>query len=252
MRSLLLPLAAIYAVVGPCSLAAVPLSSVLTVTHVDRPDLLALIDLPQSSLGTFDAIDRELPLFQGWCHPTKAKWLYAITRVFQPQVGCEVGVFGGASVYPVALAMLHNRQGSFIGIDPWRPEPCLEGYAKDDPNYQWWANLDYEAIYRQFMNDLARNGLSDIVTPLKMTGEEAVHKVPQLDYLHIDGNHSEVSALRDVEMYVPKCHTGAIIIMDDVNWHSTRKAQAELAKMADRIFVCKTSPGQVFAVYRKK
>lgn len=237
---------------GQSSLQAIPVSSVLATTQVDRPDLLALFDLPESSLSVFDAIERELPLFQGWCHPTKAKWLYAITRVMQPKVGCEIGVFGGASVYPVVLAMSHSRIGSFVGIDPWEALPCLEGYNKEDPNYEWWAKVDYNAVYQGFMNGMARNGLSDIVTTMKMTGTQAAPKVPQLDYLHIDGNHTEESALRDVLTYVPKCRPGAIIIMDDVNWISTRKAQSELSKYANRIFVCKTCPGQVFAVYQKR
>jgi predicted O-methyltransferase YrrM len=234
------------------SLSAIAVSSELPVSHVDRPDLLAFIDLPPTQLTTFAAIDQELPLFQGWCHPVKAKWLYAIVRSLQPKTACEVGVFGGASVYPAALAMLHNGKGSFLAIDPWEAAPCLQGYAAGDPNYEWWAKLDFKAIYDGFILGMARNGLLDIVAPLKMTGEHAIAKVPELDFLHIDGNHSEESALADVRNYLPKCRKGAVIVFDDVNWHSTQRAQAEMLKYADRVFVCEAAPGQQFAVYFRR
>jgi predicted O-methyltransferase YrrM len=233
-------------------LEAVAVSQLLPVSYVDRPDLLELIDVAPGQLSGFQDIDAELASFAGWCHPIKAKWLYSIVRHLRPKVGCEVGVFGGASVFPAALAMAHNQQGSFIGIDPWEAAPCLQGYQAGDPNFDWWAKVDYSAIYRGFVQGMARNGLSNVVTALKMTGREAVNQVPELDYLHIDGNHSEESSTADVHNYAPKCRSGALIVMDDVNWDTTRKAQQELLKYADRIFVCEPVEGQAFAVYRKR
>jgi len=46
----------------------------------------------------------------------------------------------------------------------------------------------------------------------------------EIDILHIDGNHEEISSCRDVELYVPKLKTGGYLWFDDANWKETKKA----------------------------
>jgi len=45
-----------------------------------------------------------------------------------------------------------------------------------------------------------------------------------IDFLHIDGDHREASAVSDVENWLPKVKTGGIICIDDAWWESTQKA----------------------------
>jgi len=47
---------------------------------------------------------------------------------------------------------------------------------------------------------------------------------PQIDILHIDGNHFEDIALGDAEIWLPKVKKGGYIWFDDANWPETRRA----------------------------
>ena len=55
----------------------------------------------------------------------------------------------------------------------------------------------------------------------------------EIDVLHQDGNHSEESSSREVELWLSKMKPGGIWIMDDIDWKvgdkvGTAKAQGML------------------------
>lgn len=162
----------------------------------------------------------------GWCNKEKARRMMDLIYEVKPNLCVEVGVFGGSSIYPTASALKFLDQGLVCAIDPWKNSNCLEGYAVDDPNYQWWSQVNLEQILQGFTRMLNRFKLKPYCHVMRMTGLKALDEFADesIDILHIDGNHTSDSALSDAEMYLPKVKKGGYIWFDDVNWGSTNKA----------------------------
>jgi hypothetical protein len=167
----------------------------------------------------------------------------------------EIGVFGGRSLLPMALAVrelkrsqeaggrrqesgdrsqesaeiphsafrIPHYEGRVYGIDPWTKAAALEG-VNDEANDKWWASLDLGAIYAAAADEIARQKVSEEVFLLKLTSVEAVPLFRKIDFLHVDGNHSELASCRDVDLYLPKVPEGGTVWMDDTNWATTQKA----------------------------
>lgn len=162
----------------------------------------------------------------GWCTYDKAQKMMELIQEAHPTVCVEIGVFGGSSIYPTASALRYLGKGTVYAIDPWSNEECLKGYSEDDPNYIWWSQVDLEKIFTDFNNMLEHFGLTKFCDVLRMNSIDALSHFQDesIDVLHIDGNHTEQIALRDIQMYLPKLKKGGYLWFDDVNWTSTNKA----------------------------
>lgn len=132
----------------------------------------------------------------------------------QPQVTVEIGVFGGSSFIPLALAHQHIGFGLAIGIDPWSRDEAMRGETAE--NSDWASKQDYEGIYQAFMGNLRVLGLQTVTRIIRNTSDNA--PVPNvIDLLHIDGNH-QTQAVSDVSRYATKVRMGGLCVMDDLNW----------------------------------
>jgi hypothetical protein len=162
----------------------------------------------------------------GWCSLEKAEKMMNLIYNSHPKICVEIGVFGGSSISPTAQALKYLNQGVVFAIDPWTNQDCTEGYSSEDANYKWWNSIDMENILSQFKLMLSSHGLTPYCKILRTTSELAIttFENDSIDILHVDGNHSEESALRDVMLYFPKVKKNGYIWFDDVNWSSTNKA----------------------------
>ena len=69
----------------------------------------------------------------------------------------------------------------------------------------------------EFLGNLARNGLADIVEPLVMTSEAAAaHIGGPVELLFIDGDHSYEAVRRDAELWLPRLIEGGTVMFHDV------------------------------------
>jgi hypothetical protein len=191
------------------------------------------------------------PKIPGWCPLEKARQMMNLIYETKPQVCVEVGVFGGSSIYPTACAVDFNDLGQVYAIDPWSNSECLEGYAPDDPNYQWWNKIDLEKIYRDFLKMLHHFKLDNRCTVMRMTGNEAIKQFDNesIDILHIDGNHTESVALNDAKTYLPKVKKGGYIWFDDINWPTTRLA---IEYLQEHCVLDETRTTNAYALFQKK
>ncbi|MEN9344271.1 MAG: hypothetical protein RLZZ453_1058 [Chlamydiota bacterium] len=171
----------------------------------------------------------------GWCSVEKASKMMDLIYSVHPTVCVEVGVFGGSSIYPTAMALSYLNEGKVYAIDPWEHAPCQVGYDTSNPNYIWWTQVNLEQIYCNFLRLLKRHQLTSFCQPMRMTSQKAVHFFDDesIDILHIDGNHTEEVALEDAMTWLPKVKPGGYIWFDDVNWSSTAKAVAYLEEHCD-------------------
>jgi predicted O-methyltransferase YrrM len=181
-----------------------------------------------------------MPKMDGWCEADKAASIARNVLNIQARTCVEIGVFSGRSLVVIALALRELGQGLVYGIDPWLPEASNAGWDdKNDPagaNREFWGRAQmYPDMMRQCQAYVDTLGLSSYVRLIHATSEEAlpgIQEVAPLDFLHIDGNHSEEASLFDVEHYVPLVREGGSVWMDDLDWLTTRPAQERLAELA--------------------
>lgn len=165
-------------------------------------------------------IEERLEKMEGWCTRAKATALAETVLREKPSVAVEIGVFGGRSLFALALAMKENGHGVAWGIDPWTVESALEGDTGPE-NEDWWKNkVNLEEIYIGFVEAALEFELTFNCRWIRERSEVAVSMWPDksIDFLHLDSNHSELVSCRDVDLWAPKMAKNAIWAMDDTDW----------------------------------
>lgn len=181
----------------------------------------------------------------GWCPLEKAEYLAALVRVTEARCIVEIGVYGGRSAVPMALAA-QSHGGVVHAVDPWDVAASLEGDNGPD-NDAWWSRLDHEQIYGAFLEGVETFGVGDTVRILRMKDTEALSRFADgsIDLLHVDGNHSAAVSMRYVRQWGPKLAPGGHLVMDDIDWISQRET---VRLLADSYRTVKIAP--TWAVYQ--
>lgn len=169
---------------------------------------------------------------EGWCDIEKSEKLYELVIKYKPKISLEIGVFGGRSYIPMALAHKKNNYGKCIGIDPWCKNESLTNYKCDDVNYKWWDSINYEKFYQLTLNAIIRYDVSKYTEIIRDNSLNVYDKFTNesIDIIHQDGNHSEATSYEEVLRYSSKLKRGGCWIMDDTNWDTTAKAQQLLTR----------------------
>lgn len=193
-------------------------------------------------------LEEQMLKLEGWCTPEKFRDMYDLVLKERPEVCIEIGVFGGRSLIAMLGGCRAINHGHVWGIDPYAAASGIEGYEAvlDKANYDWWAKIDYEAIYTECMRNIQRLGLAHWCTIVRETAKQAVSAFQTIDILHIDGNHTEEIAVSDVSLYAPLVKQGGYVWFDDINWPSTQKAVALLRQTCEEV-----SKRETYALYRK-
>lgn len=180
------------------------------------------------------AIFEYVPTLDGWLLPERGCEMADAIFETRPKLCVEIGVFGGRSLISQAFALRElNHGGVVVGIDPWRVEDALDG-EKDEANRQWWTrNIDIEAIHRSAMKAIWDHHIEPWCVVMRAASQHAAPVFGELGMLFLDGNHSEVASMRDVEMWIPKLKSGAYCFLDDYDWPSTRHAYERAQEMVD-------------------
>ena len=175
----------------------------------------------------------------GWCSHQKASILIDIIAATGAKTIVEIGVWGGKSLLPMAYTLKRMRQnGKIYGIDPWDNQASIEGVTHEG-NIAYWSNVDHEGVLEQLESVIDNWGLNETVTLIRATSSEAP-AIHEIDILHIDGNHSDVTSYIDVTKWVPLVKKGGWIVFDDMNWFengvtTTRRAIDYLNKHCHKI-----------------
>lgn len=164
-----------------------------------------------------------------WCTLEKAQSLAALVLARRPRVVCEVGVWMGGSLVPMAIAQrcllesgLARSSSCVIAVDSWSAAASTVGQAGDDAS--WWASVDHDQAHRVFVERLHRHRLDGVVQIVRQASDDAPVP-PQVDLLHIDGNHAE-QAVRDVRRFGAAVPLGGVLVLDDLNWRGGHVARA--------------------------
>jgi hypothetical protein len=182
----------------------------------------------------FTQIEEMTPRLHGWCSVPKAQILASAVIALRPKICVEIGVWGGRSLFPMALAMKELGRGAVIGIDPWQAEASVVGQVNEADRKYWGHQPNHDLVYADFMGRIEPLGLTNILRVLRKKSDE-VEPPEEIGILHIDGNHSD-QAVKDVERFATKCPVGALCFMDDIGWSGggVQRAVARLEAMGWR------------------
>jgi Methyltransferase domain len=180
------------------------------------------------------------PTLAGWCSVDKAYKLIETILADHPLLCVEIGVFGGASLIPQAMALKHNNLGKVVGIDPWQNEAMIDGMAAKN-HIDWWKALDLTDIKKQCIAAVNLAQVHDYVEIVEAKAEDVVDRFQEISLLHVDGNHSEDNVYNYVAMYLPRVAIGGIIAINDIFWAeenqhvTTRKAVMYALEFCERV-----------------
>lgn len=228
------------------NLCALALIAICTPTSTSAYDGQEAIN--QLKLEVFSQISR----IPGWCTEEKAMHFIDLVLETRPQLCVELGIFAGRSLYPVAKALELIGEGMVIGIDPWSREEAIRycDPKKDQKNIAWWKSLDIDSFFYHCSLLVRSFGLEDYVDIVQGSSEEASAWIDgPIDILHIDGNHSEIGSLLDVELYLPKVRSGGYIWFNDALWAQRKKACDMLCEQCD---VVKSIDGANCFLFKKR
>ncbi len=183
-----------------------------------------------------DAAYLMMDQLEGWCSRLKASVLIDLILTMQPQTVVEVGIYGGKSFVPMAYALKQTGSGIAYGIDPWKSD--ISAVGMEDINLDWWAKLDHEKIMNDFLKKVREFKLQKQISVIRATSTEAP-PIYDIDLIHIDGNHCEEMAYKDVTKWAPLVRKGGIIIFDDVDWPTTAKAVQWLNENCQQVALVK-------------
>jgi predicted O-methyltransferase YrrM len=175
---------------------------------------------------------------EGFCSPAKAEGMRQLILREKPLVCVEIGVFGGSSLVPTARALREAGGGIVYGIDPYTLTAAREGVLPED-HYQWWDSVDLNRVLSGCVQAITEEELWPWVRLLMGRAELVVpcfSTTAEIDILHIDGNHSEMSSMRDVARYLPRVKLGGFVWFDDCDWPGVGRALALLEEYAVHVY----------------
>lgn len=157
---------------------------------------------------------------EGWTEDFRCLDMAQLILDTKPSIVIEIGVFGGRTLIPMAMALKENGLGCAFGIDPYCKEAAIEG--ENEANVKWWTDVDIENIHRLAMQQIWKWGLDHFCILIRAASQHCSELFPSIDILNIDGCHSEVASCRDANLYLPKVRRGGHVFVDDCGWPSTQ------------------------------
>jgi len=182
---------------------------------------MSLPDHIKSAIATY------VPTMQGWTTPARCEEIAECVLKTEAKVCVDIGVFAGR----------HLLNSKVYGIDPWTPEAASDNDDNKE-GIDWWkekANL--EEIQRQASRAVWDHHLEQWVILIRSKSEYVYQLFPEIEFLNIDGGHSETASCRDVELYLPRVKPNYFITIDDTAWPSTQRAVKMLDEQCEIVNV---------------
>ncbi|MFZ4100232.1 MAG: class I SAM-dependent methyltransferase [Chlamydiia bacterium] len=178
------------------------------------PTVFALLEKPSHNL-LIDQVSAVLA--NSWCSAEKARLLVDTVTLLQPQLCVEVGAGTGSTCLPVVFTLMENGKGRLVAVDGWDNQLATRYMSDSDPNKAWWQTVSMKEIEAMFDQLMLRYGVTKRVEKLKMPSKEAAKKFVDIDFLHLDGDHTEQGALEDVLAWLPDVRQGGYILISNLN-----------------------------------
>lgn len=155
-------------------------------------------------------------LTNSWCSAEKTNLLMELVLLTRPEVCVEIGAFTGSSVLPVAATLKHLKRGKVFAIDAWSNSEVIKYLDDKDPNRAWWSTVNMNDVYNIFQKMIQQWDLGSYCIPCRNPSNKAVQQIGPIDFLHLDGDYSEIGSLQDVNLYLPKVKSGGYILLSNL------------------------------------
>lgn len=133
--------------------------------------------------------------------------------------GAEIGVLKGKTLFSLLDAC---PSLSMIGVDQWKVLPL-----RDDENAETYSVFDMAKIELKVCKRAAGyRGRCQIFKGDSVSQAVRVAN-SSLDFVFIDGDHTENGVRRDIEAWEPKVRSGGMILGHDINWDTVRRVVSE-------------------------
>ncbi len=193
------------------------LNSSITLAEWD-PEFIENVDA-----STLDNIDYQnlkskvLTALKGsWCSEEKTNLIMDLILLTKPEVCVEIGACTGSSTLPIGAALQFLKKGQVFAIDAWSNKIATQYWDDTDPNKTWWSTVDMNAVHNTYHNLITTWDLKKYCKEIWDSSENAVSFVNNIDFLHLDGDYSEIGSLKDVELYLPKVKEGGYILLSNL------------------------------------
>ena len=137
----------------------------------------------------------------------------------------EIGSHVGASAIAMSIGMrLFHKEGQMTCVDIWK---CMEDVDINIRNQykkgKALKNPDY--VYELFQSNIYLSGFTPQITTMRLLSKDAALKFKDnvIDYLFIDGTHTEEAVIEDITSWFPKVKIGGYINFHDYNFPNVRK-----------------------------
>jgi hypothetical protein len=149
-------------------------------------------------------VKSELSGISGWCSAKKAEAMMDLIFTTLPEVCVEMGVFGGASLFPTAYALKFVNHGLVYGVDAWDPNEAIRYYPANSVNREWWQKQNFNAQYQNCLRMINKYDLNFFFKIIKNSFAKALDQIPHIDILHIDATHTNTGDYIDAIPYIRK------------------------------------------------
>ncbi len=191
----------------------------------------------------------------GWCTYDKAMELCGLIEKYNVELVVEVGVFGGRSLLPMAHALEYRGRGLIYGIEPWDNQVAI-ATPTSLQNDEWWRDTDLKSAKQELIRYISEHNLAHRVKLIELPSDDAFAVLHSsrffglVDLIHIDGNHSEIQARRDILNAEAILRPSGILVLDDIIWQGVAKVRNLITSRFDTLHEVRQDQTS-YAVYRK-
>lgn len=198
-----------------------------------------------------DAIQNYIPSMEGWATPERCCEMAERIIETKAAVCLDIGVFAGRSTISMGFAAREIGASKVYGIDPWKIDSAIEGDNVEE-NARWWKeSSNLEKMHTETMHSIWAHRLDQWVTIIRNGSQYVTQLFPFIDFINIDGCHTEIASTRDVNLYLPRLRRGGYLCFDDADWQSTQKALKLIEEKCDLIRVMNDGKNEA-RTYRKR
>jgi predicted O-methyltransferase YrrM len=201
----------------------------------------------------YRVIEETSHLLEGWCGEEKRRYLADLILNNTIHRALEIGIYGGQSLIPVALAMREKNLGTVIGVDPWQAKVSTKYESLGKKNLDWWGNVDYDRVRGQLLHVVDQYDLYERVVIVQKNSDDAFWLLYGMKFqlIHVDGDHSPEQSLKDVKNAIHALDVNGILVIDDVLWKEMEDTMDYLSRDHTLALFHTIDEGQGVNFYRK-
>ncbi len=199
-----------------------------------------------------NAIHNYLNHMEGWTSPERGCEMAQCILETKAQICVDIGVFGARSTIAMGFAARELNSSRVYGIDNWNPASAEDNDDRKEGVEWWQKQSNLETIHQLAMRSIWDHRLEPWVTIIRAKSEHVHQLFPTIDFLNIDGGHSESNSCRDVNLYLPKVRRGSYVLMDDTSWPSTQSALKLIEEQCELVTTNNSNKETESRTYKKR